>query len=1048
MKRLIEFFIKQHLFGDLLTVFVIAFGIYAALNIRREVFPNVNFDVISVVTLFPGASPDEVEKLVTNPLEQEIKEVDGIKRLQSNSTDNRSGIVVWLDPDQTTAADAKVDIQDAVDRTTDLPEDAEDPLVTSIESKQTPIIEVALGGEIPEMELRNLAKNLEEEIERVPGVARVAHRALRDLEFRVEADSRELSRYRLSLDDLVRALKGQNVSIPGGVVEVTSIDPKAREKVVRTVGEFKTAHDVEQTVVRANELGEPIRVKDVAKVSLTLEKATVITRTNGHPSLNLTVLKKEKADAITVVQAVRKRVDELRPRFDARVSLTFMNDFSYFVERRLSILTGNLVIGLGMVLLMLPLMIPFRFSVIIAMGEPFAFLGTILLLYAFGQSINLISMIGLIIVAGILVDDSIVVTENAVRLVEEGMDPKEAAAKGAAQIFAPVTASVCTTLTAFAPMAFMSGIFGKFIVQIPIAVSAALIVSLIETYFVLPGHIANWIKPGQAKLERGGAIGRFLDASRNFWDRKIVPFYIYWLKVALVRRYWVTGLLAVLFVASILLATRGMKFILFPAEGVEIFFVRTEAPTATSLNRHASLLQPIEKAIAELPKQEVDSFTASIGIQQQDPNDPNTRRGSEYAQITVFLTPETQRNRSAAEIIEGIRKKVGTPEGLKRVVYSRVNPGPPVGKPISLGVRASQYEDIMPAVAYLKEVLGKFDGVTDIEDNYTLGKEELRVSVDSAQASAAGLNVAGVGGTVRAAFEGLVATTVRELSEEIDVRVSLASSQRTDERAINDILIPNMNGNLIPLSQIASIKRTQGLSIYEHEGNQRQVKVTAEVNTDVTTSTEVNARLQAMLPELNQRFPKVKIAFGGEAEDTEESLKSLVRAFTLAVAGIFLILVLTFRSLLQPIVVLLTIPLGVIAVIWAFFLHGLPFSFMGMLGIIALGGVIVNNAIVLVDFVNQAREEGMEKMESIIQGATTRIRPIFLTTATTVIGILPTAYGIGGLDKFVVPIAMALGWGLMFGSILTAFVFPSALAILDDLKAFTARRFGGGKAHA
>jgi multidrug efflux pump subunit AcrB len=304
-----------------------------------------------------------------------------------------------------------------------------------------------------------------------------------------------------------------------------------------------------------------------------------------------------------------------------------------------------------------------------------------------------------------------------------------------------------------------------------------------------------------------------------------------------------------------------------------------------------------------------------------------------------------------------------------------------------------------------------------------------------------GLSASQVGVTVRGAFEGLVPTNIRDVEEKIDVRVILDKSERESASTLEAIFIPNSFGNLIPFSQVATVGKGQGLSVYEHEDFQRQVKVTAEVDSMVTQSNIVNDKVRGLLSEFKQRHPHVTVDFGGEDKDTAESMASLGRAFIVAIMGIFLMLVLTFKRLIQPLVILLTIPLGMIAVIWAFFLHNMPLSFMGMLGIIALSGVIVNNAIMLVDFVNQARERGMSHMDSILEAGKSRVRPIFLTTVTTIIGVIPTAYGIGGLDKFVVPIAMALGWGLLFGSVLTAFVFPSALAILDDINGIFERRF-------
>lgn len=1045
MRKLVEFFVRNPLFGDLFSLAVIGIGLGSLFLIRREVFPNVSFDVVQISTIYPGASSKEVEKLITNPIEQEIKEIDGIKKINSVSVEGLSNIYITLDADQTSSKKAKDDAQSLVDQLTDLPEDAKKTIVKDLESKNQPIIEVSLASEkLTRLQLRDIAKRLEKEIEKVSGVAKVTPRGIQDKEIHVEVNGRKLARYRLSLDEVGLALKKQNTSIPAGVIESKDPHSNVLEKSLRTVGDFENIQDVENTIVKANEAGNAIRIKDIATVTYSLSKQSVINFTNGKPSLSLTVIKKEKADAINVVDAVKLKMESLKDVILEDIDITFVNDNSEFVRRRLGILTGNLSLGLALVLLLLPMMLPFKFSMLIALGEPFAFLGAITIMYLMGSSINLISMLGLIIVSGILVDDSIVVTENAVRLIEdEGMDPKEAAIEGAMQIMAPVTASVLTTTLAFLPMAFMTGIFGKFIKEIPIAVITCMGVSLFETFFILPGHVAHWIKARsteEKKPSRFNIFSKFTNITQDYWDQKMVPLYIKWLKFTLAKRYYVALGLVGLILFTGVVAVKGMKFILFPPEGIEIFFVRTEAPTGTNLDRHALLLKDVEAKIKNLNKGEVKDFVTMVGIQQQDPYDPLTRRGPEYAQIVVYLSPESDRSRTAKEIIEYLKAEIGQPKEFKKVTFNRVNPGPPQGKPVSLGVRSDNYEDILKAVDYLKTELAKLKGVTDINDSYTLGKEELKITTKTQEVAAAGLSVQQIGTTVRAAYEGIIPTTIRQVDEKIDVRVKLSKEEQTNTESLEQLLIPNQFGHLIPFAQVTNVSSTRSPSVFEHEANHRQVKVTAEVDTSKTTAIEVNGLLKSRLQEFRKLFPNVEINFGGEDEDTQESLISLARAFMAAIIGVFLMLILTFKKFLQSFIILLTIPLGMIAVVWAFFLHGMPLSFMGMLGIIALSGVIVNNAIMLVDFVNQARANGLNRFDSIIEAGRMRVRPIFLTTITTIIGVIPTAYGIGGLDKFVVPIAMALGWGLMFGSILTSFVFPSALAIIDDISEFVSKK--------
>lgn len=1037
MEKLIGFFIKNRLFGDLLSIFIVLFGIISVFQIKREVFPNVSFDIITIQTLYPGASAQEMEKLVTNPIEQDLKEVDGIKKLQSISTEGRSYIIATLDPDQVTEQEAKDDIKSVIDQV-NIPEEPEEPLVVALKSKQQPIIEVALSSEADEIKLREVAKDLEKKIEAIPGVARIAYKGIRDLEIKVSADPKKLADLSVSLDELIQSIKFQNNSIPAGTLDP---DPEAdvkSEKIIRTVGEYKDALDVSKTVVRANEVANAITVGDVAKVEYDLEERKIINKSNGVFAITLVVIKKETADAIKVVDKVMSVVDEFkRNQSYIPFKADFVNDVSQFIRNRLSILTSNMITGLILVIICLSLFLPFKVTLVVSAGIFISFLGTMAFFNMAGYSINLISLLGLIIVSGMLVDDAIVVTDNVTRYMQDGIEPEKAAIKGSTEIWSAVTASVLTTVVAFLPMLFMSGIFGKFVRQIPLGVVVALIASLLESLLIVPQHISSYIKLSDFDISKNPkgftwVRSKFL----NFWENKLIPRYTSLVALFIKRRYLTLFSTFLILLVSIGLSYSFLKFILFPPEGVEIFFIRTKTQTGITLEESAKRIEQIEKYVIELPKNELKNFVTTVGLMQQDPNDPETKRGPEYVQIAVYLTPETERNRTADEIIKDLRKKIGLPENYLEVKFDRVKPGPPVGKPISLGVQGLEYEDILPAVTELKEKVKSVKGAKDISDSYNVGKPEIHIIPKAEESAAAGLNALTIGTTVRAAVDGIVATSIQRLEDEVDIRITFDDKGKSPNEIIKNIKIPNKMGNLIPLSRIADIKEVTGISNFDHKNNSREVLVTAEVDLEVSSSKEANEYIRKnILPEMNKKHPNLKFVFGGEDEDTQESLASLLRAFLLAFMAIFLILLLTFKNLLQPFLVLLTIPVGVTAVMLALLVNGQPISFMAMLGVVALAGVIVNNAIILIDFVNQARSEGMEKTKSIIEAARLRLRPIFLTTMTTVFGLLPTAHGIGGLDKFVVPIAMALGYGLLIGSILTVFVFPAAIAVLDDIQA-------------
>ena len=784
-------------------------------------------------------------------------------------------------------------------------------------------------------------------------------------------------------------------------------------------------------------------LKDVAKVKSAFERDKLLSRTNGNPAINLVVMKKEKADAIVVVDQTKKHLNDVAFKMDPRIRISYINDFSIFIERRLDILVGNLIIGLVLVLIVLSLLLPIRVAFIVALGIPFSFLGTMTFFNFANISINIISVVGLIIVVGMLVDDAIVVTENSVRLIEEGKDPEDAAVSGTIQIWRPVAAAVLTTIFAFLPLMFIKGMMGKFVHFIPLGVISALVFSLFEAYFVLPRHIARWIKKDKRSVATAKTkLGRSLVRSAAFWDLKVVPAYVKLLTGILNHRYKVIAAVLVVFFGTAFIAGKAMKFVFAPPGAIEIFYVKTKAPVGTPLIKTVELMKFVEKAIAALPKEELQDFVTLIGAHQESALDPNSKWGSELAQIVVYLTPEEDRKRKAPQIVEALKKQIGLPPGFLTISFDEVHGGPPMGKAVDMGVRADNYEDILPAVGAVKSWLNKQKGVSSIQDTYQQGKDEYRVEVNAAEAAAAGLSAASIGNTVRAAFDGFVATSITTLDEEIDIRVMLPKQQRSDVSVFDKIEIPNMQGHLIPLMRVAKVKKTSSLASLPHQDNERQIRVTAAVDSEVTSARDVNRGLDAEIEKFKKDFPKVTFKIGGEMDDTKESMGSLGYAFLIAAFAIFLILVLTMGQLLQPILILLTIPLGFIAVVWTFLLHREPLSFMAFMGIVALGGVVVNNAIILVDFINQERLAGVGLTESIISAARTRLRPIFLTTVTTVVGILPTAYGIGGLDKFIVPIALAIGWGLFFGSILTIIVFPASIAILDDIKGLIRRKLG------
>ncbi|EKD42405.1 MAG: hypothetical protein ACD_73C00173G0001 [uncultured bacterium] len=659
-----------------------------------------------------------------------------------------------------------------------------------------------------------------------------------------------------------------------------------------------------------------------------------------------------------------------------------------------------------------------RVAVGAIMGMPVAILSTLAAMHYLGISINLISLFGLIIVLGMLVDEDVVIAENIARYLEAGYSPTEAAIKGASEVTTAIISTVLTTIVAFIPLLFMTGIFGKFIQDIPKTVMLTLAASLLEALIILPSHLAhlNHNRKNNPEGFKKHKPNHFFEKIRNLYGRSLK---------ACLSHPWVTTFTALgLTGLSFFLAIAFIPFILFPAKGIESFFVRAQANMGTSLEGTETLVKPLEDFIAQLPKEELDHYVTQIGISQNDPNDPFTDRGSHLAQIQVFLTPEAARIRMADEIMDSLRGKVGTIPGLKNITFDTVNPGPPVGKPVAVRIRGDDFSVMETLGEKFKQALVQIPGAKDIKDDYEPGKNELRVIVDQQIAAQAGLTVNDVGETVRKAFEGIEATTIRKTDDEIGVVVRFPEEFRKDKHFLEELLITNSKGNLIPLSRISHIEETPGIDVIRHLDRKRVLTVTANVDESITTSTRVNDALKNEFGYLATQYPSYSIRYGGEDEDTQESMQSLYHALIAAALMIFMVLLLTFGKLTQTLVLMMTIPFGLVGIVFGFMLSNEPFSFLSMLGMVGLAGVVVDGGTLLFTFVNQLQTEGTPLKDSIQQACEIRLRPIFLTTLSTVVGVIPVAYGLGGNDPFIRPMALAMNWGLAGSMFFTLYAIP------------------------
>ncbi|MBU2541570.1 MAG: efflux RND transporter permease subunit [Candidatus Omnitrophica bacterium] len=1029
--KIAEFSVKHSLFVNLLSVFFVIAGTFSILSLRREAFPEVSFDTVIVSTFYKGAGAKEVERLLTSKLEKELKEVDNVHSISSRSIDGASIIGIEISPDASDKSKVVDDIQKAVDRVSDFPKAVDQhPQVVEISSKQIPVIKVALSGPEDEFQLREAADQLKERLEDIDGVAKVSRLGWRDEEYWVEPDISKMKEYYISLEEIMDAIARRNVTLPAGRLTDGDIEFN-----IKTDAEFKDRSEIEQSVIRANDLGNWLRVKDIAEVRHTFEDEREINRVVGSRAITLTVIKRESADAINIVDDVKKEITAFAINAPENVKVSTFYDLSYYIRRRLNVVRSNGIIAFFFVLFTLFLFLHPRTAIFTTMGIPIAMLATFWIMNLLGMSINLITMFGLILVLGILVDDGIIISENVYRYIEAGMPPKEAAIKGTSEVIAPVTATVLTTIAAFLPLLFMTGILGKFIRAIPLVIILSLSASLIEAFLILPSHLSDFMRP--LKKDKQGKIAAKKDSR---WFQFLLKSYKGLLARALVYRYKVAIGMAVVFISALVIAKFFVPFILFGSEGVEQFMIRAEAPEGTSLERMQDLIQPVEAFVSQMPQEYLDTYETQIGVLTEESGfDPQQKEGTNLAQIMVYLTAAQKRDKTAKEIVESLRPQLEELKeklpGLEKLYFRELKEGPPVGKAVDISIRGDDYHSLLEIASEIKQYLGTLKGVYDINDSYDLGVNELQISIDEEKALKADLTLGQVAESIRNAFGGGLASTITrsKAEEEIKVLVRLPEAQRNNLNVFKDLLVVNEKGKLVRLSAVASVSRQKGMRTITHLDGRRNIAVTAAVDNKNITSSKANELVAKRFKEISNKYPGYNLVFGGEAEETMKSMHSLMQAFWIAFFLIFLILATQFNSLIQPFVVMLTIPYGIVGVVVALLIHGKPFSFFVLLGLVGLAGIVVNDSIILVDVINKMRKKGVDRRISIMEAGSLRLRPVILTTVTTVAGLSTVAYGIGGSDPFLKPMALTMAWGLLFATFLTLIVMPCIYAIVDDI---------------
>ena len=1051
--------VSNPVLSNLLMVVITALGVYAWVTLPRDLIPEIVTYTARISTFYPGASAETVEKLVTARIEDAIEKVDQIDLITSKSSEGRSDISVQFEEISDRDFDKRIqDLRNAVDRIKDLPSELLDqPEVVAVDiSNGVPMVTVAVSGNLDESQMKLAAEALEKQIIKIDGVSNIQVAGVRDREIWVEVDPDRLKSYNLVAEQVSLALSQRNLNLPAGVLEVGQ-----SEFLVRTMGEFRSVAEIAETIIKVTTYGTPVRVKDIATVRDTYQEARTLSRINGQPSISLTIQKKNDGNAIRIIDQIRKIVtpytegqtnpvnqmiqktsSKLTPiELPPETKISLVNDSSVLLRERLGILQNNALLGLVLVVVFLWLFMGSRNAFFAALGIPTAILGALWILKLMGSSINASTLFGLILVIGIVVDDAIVVIENVFRRMEEGLSPAKAAIVGAQEVAWPVLSASLTTMAAFLPLILMSGIPGQFMRVVPITGVVVILASLVEVFAILPAHIAEWSKPTTANSEEG----------HSNWFVNIQDRYVELLNRILDWRYVIVfGTVLGTFVFSIL-AFISLPKELFPGEDFPQFYIKVDMPTDYGIEETTQFMEKLERVVKSLPKEEYVALVTNIGLQTPTNGLEGTSISSNVAEVLVELVPKDERNRSRDEIIEFLRLQMTEITGAEKIYFDKQEGGPPRGRDVEVKVKGDRIPQLVAIANQLKRKLSSIDGVFDVKDDFKSGKPEIRLRTKGEKLRQFGLTIFQVANNVRNAIEGNTCTVYRDADEAIDVVVKYTKNSMNTIDALSQMMIATPSGISVPLKDIAQISRENSLVDIKRFDVERAITVSASVDREVTSPAIATQVLQATFEDIGFRYPGYSLDFRGEFDQILESFKELgLKLLPMGVMLMYFILGAQFKSFLQPFIILFAIPFGVIGAMVGLLITQSTLSLIALFGVVALAGIVVNDSIVLIDFINQRRNQNQksktyddqekandpvdELRDAVLKGSRLRLRPIVLTSITTIAGLIPMFLGLGGKSPVWQPLASTIIFGLLFSTLLTLFVMPALYYIIEGIR--------------
>ena len=1070
-----SFSVRNSVLVNMLMLVLLAAGLMFALTLQREMFPESRPDRLLISVLYPGVQPEDVEKAVAVRIEEAVRGLEGIEKVESQIGEGVCFVTLTVDQAVDDVDVLLQEVRNEVDAIQDMPDDVEQISLRKV-VPQLPTIAISVSGDGGERRLKHAGQELRDDLLRLPGVSRVQVNGIRADEIYVDVIPDRLLKYDVTFEEIAAAVRSSNLDISGG-----RLKGRRNTIAVRTLGERQQADALENIVVRAEPDGRRVLLKDVARLTDGFVDSDLRSEYNGRPAVDVVIFAGETEDVVQIADVVKTwfaarsgepytgpspflsrlmaligRVDlaalyetARRDPFDTEFRYELHSDIARFVKDRLDLMLRNGRAGLILVLISLNIFLNWRVAWWAAVGLVVSFMGTFVTMWALGASINLLSMFGLIIVLGIIVDDAIVIGENICRHVENGVPPVQAAVAGAEEVMWPVIVAVSTTIGAFVPLLFIRGQIGDFMAELPLVVIAALSVSLLEALVILPAHLKH-LPAGLSQRSPSGGADR-MTLKNRFMERWLLRPYERVLRSCLRWRYITTAAMAgACVLAGGLLAGGIVRWAFIQDMDSEVLVCSLEMPIGTSTDRLQEQLDRLSEFVTDetqFPPGEVLSIqtfagrqfdisgAGSVGFEDQ----------SHLGQLVIELCPADERSRSSSDILRVLRTfSDENLRGFNSVRWEAMSGGP-TGPDVQVSLSGLSNEELPRATWELKSLIGDIQGIFDLDDNLDVGRRELRLRLRDS-AAPTGMTVGTLGMHVRGALFGQEARRISRNREDVKIMVRYPEEFRRSTWNVESMWIPGAGPpgrrKWIPMNEIAEARLGVGYSTINRYQQTRSAMITASVDDTVVTDTSIvhDAIRRIVQEKLLPVYPDLHVEFLGEAEEIRKSFSSLRTAFPVALLIIYGMLAGLFRSYTQPLVVMSAIPFGVLGAIVGHWLTGEVFTIMSSIGLVALTGILVNDSLVLVDFINKRQDAGLSPLAASIDGSMKRLRPILLTTLTTASGLIPLMFETSFQARLLIPMAVTLTFGLIFATGLTLVLVPCLNMIRHDILTNILRR--------